>query len=107
VLIPSEQAYIARLKEQGIRRMVVFGMGSASRSMSEILIQNGIRIVAYTASCVTSPEESFLGTPVLPLEMVSRESYDRLIVASQYFFAVESVIRQYDPLGEPIYPVLI
>jgi GT2 family glycosyltransferase len=107
VLQPLEEKYINHMKEQGICRVVVFGMGSAARSMSRILMQNKIEIVAYTASVPPPTGASFLGKPVLPLEEVRREFFDRLMVASQHFFAVEPVIRPYDPQDEPIYPVLM
>jgi GT2 family glycosyltransferase len=107
VLQPLEEKYVHQMKEQGIRRVVVFGMGSAARGMSRILIKNNIEIVAYTASVPPPPGATFLGKPVLPLEEVRRESFDRLMVASQHFFAVEPVIRACDPQGEPIYPVLM
>jgi GT2 family glycosyltransferase len=106
VLLPAEQNYVGFLKCQGIRRVAVFGMSSAARGLARILDQNGIQIVAFTSSDAQTPGTEFLDRPVLPLPFLKSLDYDRLMVASQYFFAVEPMIREYDPLGEPIYPLL-
>ena len=107
VLLPPEQAYIRKLKRQGIRSVAVFGTGLAARGLSGILSENGIQIVGFTSSEKQDQGESFLGRPILPLAALRGLNYDRLIVASQFFFAVESMIRQFDPLQAPIFPILI
>jgi GT2 family glycosyltransferase len=106
VLVPAEQNYIRFLKSQLIRRVAVFGMGTAACSLAGILSENAIEIVAFTSSDVKSTGETFLDRPVIPLALLSSAHYDRLIIASQYYFAVEPVIRALDPLNEPIYPLL-
>ncbi len=106
VLIPAEQKYVHRLKDQGIQQVAVFGTGSAARGLAEILNAKDIQIACFTSSYVQETEGSFLGRPVLPLDWLKREQYDRLMVASQYFFEVESKILSFDPLNEPIYPML-
>jgi GT2 family glycosyltransferase len=106
MLVPVEQDYVRTLKNQGIRRVVIFGMGTAARGLARILSENGIRITAFTSSGAEKTGEYFLSRPILPLGLLGRERYDRLIVASQYFFEIEPNIRNYDPLHEPIYPLL-
>jgi len=107
VLIPAEQSYVRGLNDQGIRRVAVFGTGVAARGMTKVLDENGIRIVAFTSSCTTGKGEAFLGRPVVPLAALREERFDRLIVASQFFFEVEAMIRDFDPMHEPIYPLLM
>lgn len=106
VLVPVEQHYVHSLKEQGIRRVAVFGLGTAARGLTRILDENNIEITAFTASGIQEAGKCFLGRPVLPLGLLPGNQYDRLMVASQYFFEIESRIRGYDPLQEPIYPLL-
>lgn len=106
MLVPAERDYVRSLKMQGIRRVVIFGMGTAARGLARILGESDIRIAAFTSSRVEKTGEYFLDRPVLPLELLGRESYNRLMVATQYFFEIEPQIRGYDPLGDPIYPLL-
>jgi GT2 family glycosyltransferase len=106
VLLPAEQKYIRALKKQMVRRVSVFGMGTAARGLARILSENGIEIAAFTSSDVKTTGDDFFGRPVLPLDQLRSVSYDRLIVASQFYFAVEPVVREMDPLHQPIYPLL-
>jgi GT2 family glycosyltransferase len=107
VLIPAEQSYVRGLTDRGIRRVAVFGTGMAARGMTKVLDENGIRIVAFTSSYTTGKGEAFLGRPVIPLAGLREERFDRLIVASQFFFEVEPMIRDFDPMHKPIYPLLM
>ena len=84
----------------------MFGMGTAARGMARILDENGIQIAAFTASDCGETREYFLDRPVLPLDQLEDAKYDRLMVASQYFFEIEKKIRNYDPIHDPIYPLL-
>ncbi len=106
VLVPLEQSYVNFLKAQGIRRVAVFGTGTAARGLARILAENHMQVAAFTSSRVEERGGTFLGKPILPLALLQEEKYDRLMVASQYFFEVEPRIRDYDPLHEPIYPLL-
>jgi GT2 family glycosyltransferase len=106
ILVPREQKYVEWMKSKRIRRVAVFGMGTAARGMTKILDKNGIDIVAFTSSDPNPADELFLCRPILPLASLKATAYDRLMVASQYFFAVEPTIREHDPLHEPLYPSL-
>jgi GT2 family glycosyltransferase len=105
ILVPVERQYISGLKDQGIRRVAVFGMGTAARGLSKILDENGIEIAAFTASNLDQPGV-FLDRPALPLTMLNQAQYDRVMVASQYFFEIEPTAREYDPQRTPIWPLL-
>jgi hypothetical protein len=107
LLLPPEQNYIGRLRSQGIRNVVVFGTGLAARGLYGILSENGIQIAGFTSSETREKGESFLDRPILPLAALREVTFDRLMVATQFFFAVESMIRDFDPLQAPIFPVLI
>jgi GT2 family glycosyltransferase len=106
VLLPAEQRYVRFLKDRGICRVAVFGTGTAARGLARILDGNDIRIECFTASDVQETGQYFLNRPMLPLDLLGEKEFDRLMVASQYFFEIESKIRDYDPLHEPIYPLL-
>jgi GT2 family glycosyltransferase len=105
VLMPAEQLYVRSLKELGIRRLAIFGTGTAACGLHNFLTENGIQIAAFTSSHIKHPTE-FMGKQAIPLSLLSETQYDRLIVASQYFLEFEHSIRQYDPLGEPLFPAL-
>jgi GT2 family glycosyltransferase len=105
VLVPEEQRYIRSLKEQGIQTVAIFGMGTAARGLSKILDENGIDVAVFTASDICESGE-FLRHPVVPLHRLGQTCFDHLMVASQFFFEVEPQIRNYDPSGELIWPVL-
>ncbi len=106
VLVPREQDYMSALKSEGIRRIVVFGTGVAARGLAAILAENHVQIVAFTSSRIQSKGESYLGRTVLPLTSLAESKFDRLMVASQFFFQLEPTIRGYDPARNPIFPVL-
>ena len=106
LLIPAEQRYVSFLKKQGIRRVAVFGMGTAARGLARILDRNDIQITCFAASDVLETGQDFLNRPAIPPDLLREEKFDRLMVASQYFFEIESKIRTYDPTREPIYPLL-
>ncbi len=103
LLLPAERNYVLGLKNSGIRRVSVFGMGAAALGLARILRENDVEIAAFTSSDVLAAGREFLGRPVLPLDVLRSVSYDRLMVASQYFFAVEPVLRGMDPLDKPIF----
>jgi GT2 family glycosyltransferase len=105
-LIPREKAYARKLKRNGVGRVVVFGTGQAALGLSKMLIENGIDIAAFTSSRVEEPGGSFCNRPVVPLESLRRMRFDRLVVASQYFFELEDLVRPYDPLAAPILPAI-
>ena len=105
ILIPAEQQYMCNLKYHGIQRVAVFGMGTAARGLSEILNENGIEIAAFTDSNLDR-QGVFLDRPAVPLNMLDQTRYDRIMIASQYFFEIEDLIRQYSPSVEPLFPVL-
>jgi GT2 family glycosyltransferase len=106
VLVPAERKYVRQLKEQGIRRVAVFGTGTAAASLAKILDGNDIQIECFTSSGILETGKIFMGRPVVPLDLLAEKKYDRLMVASQYFFEIEPKIRDYDPLHEPIYPLM-
>jgi GT2 family glycosyltransferase len=106
VLRPAEEKYVEFLKRSRVRHVAVFGMGTAARGLARILQRNGIEIVAFTSSDVTNTDGTFLDRPVLPLDLLPAVDYDRLMVASQYFFGVESAIQRFDPRQDPLYPLL-
>ncbi len=106
-LAAREQAYLEHLRAQGIRCVAVFGTGIAARGLAAILDDAGIRIAAFTSSKAAGNSESFLGRPVVPLDSLRQVGYDRLIVATQFFFEVESTLRPFDPAGAPMFPILM
>ncbi len=106
MLVPAEQEFVRSLQNQGVRRVAIFGMGTAARGLAGILDKNGIEIVAFTASQIEKRGKEFLGRQIVPLDVLKSRNYDRLMVASQYFFEIEPKVRDYDPLNEPIYPLL-
>jgi O-antigen biosynthesis protein len=107
ILIPREREYLRNIKGQGIKRVVVFGTGLAALGLSKILHDNDIQVVAFTSSEIKGPSKTYLGKPVISLDSLHKVCFDRLMVATQFFFAVEPFIRDIDPIKDPIFPVLI
>jgi len=101
----AESAYVDDLKARGVRRVVVLGMGQAALGLARALTDSGIEIVAFTSSQPISVDR-FCGCPALPMESLRRLHFDRLIVASQYFFELEESIKGYDPTESPIFPAI-
>ena len=104
-LSQNEKVYINRLRQDRVRKVVVLGMGQAAVGLTRILTENGIETVAFTSSRAPGPE-TFSDRPVVPLESLSEMRFDRLVVASQFFFEFEKSIQQYDPAGAPIFPAV-
>jgi GT2 family glycosyltransferase len=100
-----EKACIDRFHEDGVRRVVMLGTGRAATGLNQILLENGIQTVAFTSTRPAGPD-SFCGRSVIPLDSLCDVKFDRLVVASQYFFEFERDIQQYDPAGSPIFPAL-
>jgi GT2 family glycosyltransferase len=105
ILEPQEHNYLLNLKKQGIRRVVVFGTGMAARMTAALLDGSDIEITAFTTSQNEICNETFLDRPVLPLDSLEKTDYDRLMVASQFFFDLEHRIKKYDPVQEPVFPI--
>jgi GT2 family glycosyltransferase len=101
----AESAYVDDLKACGVRRVVVLGMGQAALGLARVLLDSGIEIVAFTSSHLSSADH-FHGVRALPLESLRQLHFDRLIVASQYFFELEESIKSYDPTESPIFPAI-
>jgi GT2 family glycosyltransferase len=106
MLVPAEQQYVRRMKQEGIRCVAVFGMGTAARGLARMLDESGISIAAFTSSGTQATGEEFLCRPVIPLALLREIKFDRLMVASQFYFEMEEAIRDLDPRNEPIYPLL-
>ncbi len=102
-LVPDERAAFERLRRQGVRRTVVFGTGLAARGLTRAFRRYGIDIVAYTET--TATRTRFAGRPVVPLDGVAALSFDRLVVASQHFHALESHLHRLDPTGSALFPL--
>lgn len=107
ILIPREISYIQSLKDRlGVNAVAIFGVGNAAHGITNILQEHGIHVAGYTSLDTKINSVSFLGKPVVPLESLSGLAIDRLIVASQFYFEIEHNIKTFDPLGDPIFPVL-
>jgi len=104
-LAQHEKAYINRLHESGVRRVVILGMGQAASGLAGVLSKNGIEPLAFT-SCLSGGPDSYCGRPAVSLESLRNTRFDRLVVGSQYFFEFEKAIRQFDPAGAPIFPAV-
>ncbi|HYR87050.1 MAG TPA: glycosyltransferase family 2 protein [Terriglobia bacterium] len=104
-LTQHENAYIDRLQESGVRRVVMLGMGQAAFGLAGILSKNGIETQAFT-SCLSGGPDTYCGRPAVPLESLRDIQFDRLVVASQFFFEFEKSIQRYDPAGAPIFPAV-
>jgi hypothetical protein len=102
LVVPNEQRALARLKRQGMRRVVIFGTGLAARGLFRFLHRNGIIVEAFTASapCLTT----FCGRPVVTLDQVPTLRFDRLAVASQQYHALRERLAPFDPTGLPLFP---
>lgn len=107
ILVPREQAYLAGLKDQGIKKIALFGTGQAGIGLFRILEREGIRVIAFTNSHVGQNSNTFCERPMIPLTELGRIQFDRLMVGSQFYFEVESLIKDQDPSGAPIYPVVL
>jgi GT2 family glycosyltransferase len=105
-LVPPEQQYLHNLRKSGIQRVVVFGTGLAAKGLAQILMESGVQIPAFTSTYALDEEASYLGIPVTPLGMLHKISFDRLMLGTQ-FFNVQEQVAQYDPLGSPLFPVLL
>ncbi len=107
MLIPLEQDYMRKLSSQGIRRVVIFGTGLAARGLAGILLRHGIQVAAFTSTRTQGEGEEYLDRPVLPLASLPNHRFDRLVVGSQFYFEVEPLIREFDPLNDPVFPVFV
>ena len=105
-LLPREKAYVDDLIQGGVRSVAVLGTGQAAWGVTRVLSDNGIRVAAYTSSRTDSCAESFCDRPIVPFESLSEVTFDRLMVASQYFFEFEESVLSYDPTGAPLFPAL-
>jgi GT2 family glycosyltransferase len=104
-LTRHEEAYITRLQKDGVGRVAMLGLGQAGQGLSRILSRNGIETVAFTSSAGEMPD-TYCGRPAVPLQSLRAMRFDRLVVASQFFFEFEHSIKEYDPTGSPIFPAL-
>lgn len=103
-LVPPEQAYLRRLAALAVTRVVIFGTGLAARGLAAVLDEAGVTIAGFTA---LQPDAGPVGGyPFFPADRLPRGTFDRLIVASQFFFQLESQLRLLDPAGEPLFPVV-
>jgi hypothetical protein len=105
-LAAKEHAYLDRIRSQGIQCLSIVGTGQAASGLFNILTRNGFSVAAFSSSKAEVVGSQFCGLPVLPLEAIRHEKFDRLMVASQYFFQIQSSLVPIDPLGAPLFPVL-
>jgi GT2 family glycosyltransferase len=104
MLEPRERAYLRWLADSGIRRVTIFGTGSAGRALCATLQADGIEVVAFTE---TVPGQHVLcGLPVVAPTELATLAYDCLVVGTQRFFEVEPMLRTLDPARGPLFPVL-
>ena len=104
-LVPREMSYVNRLHEERIRSVAVLGTGQAASGLTRVLSENGIEITAFTSSRAENCGEDYFGRPVVPLQSLCEMKFDRLMVASQYFFEFEKSVLPYDPTGTPLFPI--
>lgn len=102
-LVPNERAALARLTGSGVRRAVIFGTGLAASGLTRAFRRYGVEVAAFTETSPSRPR--MLGRPVVPLDDVDRLEFDRLVVASQHFYALEEQLRPLDPTGQPLFPL--
>ncbi|VAX15752.1 Glycosyl transferase, group 2 family [hydrothermal vent metagenome] len=102
ILRPLEKAYLDRMKELGIRKIIIFGTGSAAKALFEILTNSGFIIEQFVES--TSPQDpgaTFLGYRLTGPEALAHAEYDRAFVATQFYFSLEKQLP-----SSAIFPVL-
>jgi GT2 family glycosyltransferase len=103
-LAPRERAYVEHLRRQRIRRVAVYGMGSAARGLMRTLARHGIRVEAVTASVVPAGVLTWQGCRVVSREDAPRLGVDKLVVGTQAYFGIEIDVRRASPDGEPLVP---
>jgi GT2 family glycosyltransferase len=104
-LVAREQEYIRRLHSGRVRRVVMLGLGQAARGLSQILWKNDIETMAFTSSR-GGDRGSFCDRPVVELGSLRAMDFDRLVVASQYYFEFEKAVQEFDPEGVPLFPAV-
>lgn len=103
-LAPRERAYVEKLRRQGVRRVTVYGMGSAARGLLRTLSRHGVRVEAVTASVTPVDVRTWHGSRVVSREDASRLRVDKLVVGTQAYFGIEGDVRRAAPDGEPLMP---
>jgi len=106
LLIPKEEAFLAGLRHQGIRRTVVYGTGQAAAGLFKALARGGINVIAFTSSQEIGVGDCLFGRPIVPLQKLREMDFGRIIVGSQYFFQMENLLSGYDPQRSAIFPVI-
>jgi GT2 family glycosyltransferase len=102
VLVPNERATLDRLRRNRVKRVVVFGTGLAARGLFRILTRNRVTVVGFAEASPSATR--YCGRPVVPLEEVRRWRFDRLIVATQRYFALREQLDESDPEGAALFP---
>jgi GT2 family glycosyltransferase len=105
-LRPRESAYLLRLYENGIRRVVILGAGVAARGLADKLEEGGIEVVAFTSTTRGRNDAGGSGRPYVPLNSLKSLQFDRLLAGTQFYFQLEEEIAPYDPTGSAVFPIL-
>lgn len=93
VLEPAEEAYLGKLRSAGIRHVLVFGTGRASRLLSDRLERGGFTVVGFTDRLEMRPGPlSVQGKPVWDVGRIAAVPRDAILVGSQYFYASQDAI---------------
>jgi GT2 family glycosyltransferase len=106
MLIPRERKYLEGLRAQNIRRVIVFGTGKAAIALWRWLKKHDIDVEAFTSSSAKKDENCFCGRPVVPLANIKKHDADSIMVGSQFYFEVEKLIREADPHGRSLFPIV-
>jgi hypothetical protein len=106
VLEAGEKAFIRRMHEDGIKRVLVFGTGLAAQGLFRILEENRISVIGFACSPGQAHGEELLDRPIIPLERLDLTSFDSLLIGTQYFFEIEALLHSYLPPENIIFPIV-
>jgi len=93
VLRPREKAFVDAMVRKGVRQVVIFGTGRASRILFEIMGNSKISVVGFvTSDKQKEPRETLFDKHVCGLENLADVPYDAMIIGSQFYYSIENLL---------------
>jgi hypothetical protein len=78
-----------------MKKILIFGTGSGYEKIKRSINYNKIEIVAFTDNNNNLWNNNFEGSIILPPQEVIKLEYDYILIASSYYNAIESQLKEY------------
>jgi GT2 family glycosyltransferase len=106
VLGPMVKDYLAKLKEKGIGKILIYGTGRAGEMLYSVLLENGFEVLGFMDSAEEKWGKNFLNKRIFSFEEAKDTGYDAILIGSQFIKEIKNTLEDNGITENIIVPII-